>query len=345
MESTIAQKLDRVLNKATDNKKVFGAIGHIESGDGEFSWKKSTGNLQTDSKYAIASITKMYTSAVIIKLVEQGLLSFEDTIDKFFDRDYLSGLHVYKGCEYTYGITIGQLLSHRSGLPDLYTEKDQSGKSLFDEIFEKDRELTFDEELSRTKKMKPHFKNGAEGKAFYADINFDFWGKIAMVVVQKELGDIYDEFIIKPLELQNTSLCKKDSTFVPVYLNEKPLHIPLITASAGASGGIISTAEDTMKFLKSFYSGKLFSESFIPRLYQWNRIQWYPMEYGMGMMRCKISRLMSPFFPAPEIIGHSGSLGTFAFYCPSKNLFITGTINQIKRNPFQLIFLLLHCFD
>ncbi len=58
-----------------------------------------------------------------------------------------------------------------------------------------------------------------------------------------------------------------------------------------------------------------------------------------------MSRLMSPLFPAPEIIGHSGSSGTFAFYCPSKNLFITGTINQMNKQPFPLIYLLLHCFD
>lgn len=58
-----------------------------------------------------------------------------------------------------------------------------------------------------------------------------------------------------------------------------------------------------------------------------------------------MSRLMSPLFPAPEIIGHSGSTGTFAFYCPSKDLFITGTINQMNKQPFPLIYSLLHCFD
>jgi len=345
MERIIVQKLHKVLNKTLDNKKVFGSIAHIESNDSQFSWIESNGNLKTDTQYAIASITKMYTAAVIIKLIEQGSLSFEDTIDKFFSKEYISGLHVYNGKEYTFEITIGQLLSHTTGLPDLYTKKDSSGKSLFDEIYESDRELTLYEELQRTKGMKPHFINGTKGKAFYADINFDLLGEIAKKIVQKELEDIYNQFIIKPLELEHTFLCKKTSSFAPIYLNATPLYRPLIVSSAGASGGIVSTAQDTMKFLKSFYSGKLFKETYLPMLYRWNRIQWYPMEYGIGIMRCKMSRLMSPFFPAPEIIGHSGSFGTFAFYCPSKNLFITGTINQIKKNPFQLIYLLLHCFD
>lgn len=345
METIVADKLSKVLNKTIDSKKVFGAIADIESTDGQFSWIESAGNMKTDTQYAIASITKIYTAAVIIKLIEEGLLSFDDTVEKFFTKDYLSGLHVYKGKEHTFDITIWQLLSHTTGLPDLYTERDSSGKSLFDEICESDKELTFDEELQRTKGMKPHFINGTKGKAFYADINFDLLGEIAKIITQKEFDDIYGQFIIKPLELGHTFLCRKTSAFAPVYLNEKPLDRPLIVASAGASGGIVSTAQDTMKFLKSFYTGKLFNESYLSMLYQWNRIQWYPMEYGIGMMRCKMSRFMSPFLPAPEIIGHSGSFGTFAFYCPSKNLFITGTINQIKKNHFQLIYTLLHCTD
>jgi CubicO group peptidase (beta-lactamase class C family) len=197
MERTITNKLDRVFSKTIDNKKVFGSVINIESPDGEFSWIKSAGNTEIDTQYAIASITKMFTAAVIVKLIEAGLLCFDDTIDKFFPKDYLSGLHIHKGKEYTYTITIRQLLSHTTGLPDLYTEKDATGKSFFDEICEKDRELTFDEALKRTKSLRPHFINGTKGKAFYSDINFDLLGEIAKIITHKELYDIYDELIIK----------------------------------------------------------------------------------------------------------------------------------------------------
>ncbi|MGY0375280.1 serine hydrolase domain-containing protein [Clostridium sp. JNZ J1-5] len=345
MEKSIINKLDKVLNKTIDNKKVFDSVIYIESMDGEFSWIKSAGKMKIDTQYAIASITKMYTATVIIKLIEDGLLYFDDTIDKFFPKDYLAGLHIYKGKEYTSTITIQQLLSNTTGLPDLWTEKNATGKSYFNEIYEEDIELTFDEALKRTKSMKSHFINGTRNKAFYSDINFDLLGEIAKAITHKELKDIYDLFIIQPQELKHTFLCEKTSVFAPIYLNAKPLNRPLIVASTGASGGIISTAQDTMKFLKSFYTGKLFKESHLSMLYKWNRIQWFPLEYGVGMMRCKMSRLMSPLFPAPEIIGHSGSTGTFSFYCPSKSLFVTGTINQINKQPFPLIYLLLHCFD
>lgn len=345
MEKSIINKLDKLLHKTVDHKKVFGSVIHIESTNGEFSWIKAAGTMKIDTPYAIASITKMYTAAIIIKLIEEGLLSFDDTIDKFFPNDYLSGLHIYKEKEYTSTITIRQLLSHTTGLPDFFTEKNTNGKSFFKEICEKDQELTITEELQRTKSIKPHFINGTKGKAYYADINFDLLGEIAKVITNKELKDIYEQFIIQPLELAHTYICQRTSAFAPMYLNKKPLNRPLAVASLIASGGIISTAQDTMKFLKAFYAGKLFKESYLSMCYQWNRIQWFPLEYGMGMMRCKMSRLLSPFFPAPEIRGHSGSTGTFAFYCPSKELFITGTINQIKKQPFPLIYLFLHCFD
>lgn len=48
-------------------------------------------------------------------------------------------------------------------------------------------------------------------------------------------------------------------------------------------------------------------------------------------MRVKMPRIMSPFMPAPEIIGHSGSSGSFAFYCPSKQVYIVGTLNQTEK--------------
>jgi CubicO group peptidase (beta-lactamase class C family) len=157
MEISITNKLDRVLGKTIDNKRVFGSVIYIESADVGFSWIKSAGGMEIDTQYAIASITKMYTITVIIKLIEKELLSFDDTIYKFFPKDYLAGLHIYKGKEYSSTITIRQLLSHTTGLPDLYTERNETGKSLFDEIYEKDRELTFDEALQRTKRLRPHF--------------------------------------------------------------------------------------------------------------------------------------------------------------------------------------------
>lgn len=339
-------KLNRILENTVDNKSIFGIAVNIESGDNDFSWINSVGNLEKNSQYAIASISKMYTTATILRLVSEGKLALQDKIGKYLPMDIISKLHVYKGIEYSNDITIEHLLSHISGLPDYYEEKDENGESVVDNIIMEDKFFSIDDIISNTKKLKPHFKPGEKGKAFYSDANFDILGMIIEKTTNKKLKDVFLEYIFEPLELNNTYLyeqnCNKE--FAPIYYKSKPLHVPLAMASFSASGGIISNVEENMKFIKAFFKGGVFPEKYLENLYSWNRIQWFPLEYGLGLMRCKMSRIMSPIIPAPEIIGHSGSTGTFSFYCPEKNLFITGVFNQMIRQPFPLIYRLINCF-
>jgi D-alanyl-D-alanine carboxypeptidase len=54
---------------------------------------------------------------------------------------------------------------------------------------------------------------------------------------------------------------------------------------------------------------------------------------------------LSPFQASPELIGHSGLSGAFSFYCPQKDTFLTGTVNQIADPSlsFRLMLKLLNC--
>ena len=66
----------------------------------------------TQSKYNLASISKIITSTVILQLMEKGKLKLEDPIVRYFP-------------EFPYaGITIRHLLTHTSGLPDLELYED-----------------------------------------------------------------------------------------------------------------------------------------------------------------------------------------------------------------------------
>ena len=58
-----------------------------------------------NSTFHIASVSKTFTAAVILKLMEEGKLTLEDNVEKYLP-----------GFPYN-GITIKDLLSHRSGLP------------------------------------------------------------------------------------------------------------------------------------------------------------------------------------------------------------------------------------
>jgi D-alanyl-D-alanine carboxypeptidase len=62
------------------------------------------------------------------------------------------------------------------------------------------------------------------------------------------------------------------------------------------------------------------------------------------MMRFQIPRFMTPFSPLPPVIGHSGAVGSWLFYCPSLDMFFTGTVSQVTAAaaPFRVIPKLLH---
>ena len=63
-------------------------------------------SLQIDSQFELASVSKPMTAIAMLQLVEQGKVSLADSVERFYP-DF-----PYKG------ITIKQLLSHRSGLPN-----------------------------------------------------------------------------------------------------------------------------------------------------------------------------------------------------------------------------------
>jgi D-alanyl-D-alanine carboxypeptidase len=106
-------KLQTVLDKAVDNKKIFGSAFGVKKGD--YIWVGSSGNLTIDRPYFIASSTKLFTSALIFNLRSRGLLSLDDSISRFIDKSVLHRLHVFKGKEYSETITVKHLLAHTSG--------------------------------------------------------------------------------------------------------------------------------------------------------------------------------------------------------------------------------------
>ena len=352
VEQDLQGRLHSILNKRVDRKVVFGTVVNIQSQDGKFSWLEAAGDMDKDSQYIIASITKMYTAAIILKLCEESFLKLEDKISQYLPRDLLVKLHVYKGVDYSEDLTVYQLMSHTSGLPDYFDEKNSTGKSLYQELLNsRDINWSFEQIITETKKMKPHFKPEARGKAYYSDTNYEILGNIIETVTQKKLTDVFTELIFKPLHLKNTYVYETITGNNPpkVYYKNRTISTPAFLSASSASGGIVSTASETMVFLKAFFNGELFSKEYLPKLYKWNKLdlKMAGLEYGCGLMRCKMAKVVELFYPNLELIGHAGISGSFAFYCPAKELFITGTLNQLARSnmAFPFMIKLLHCIN
>jgi CubicO group peptidase (beta-lactamase class C family) len=340
--SRIQANLQGTITKVVDSRKVFGISVSVEKGDGSLGFTGAAGNLKVESQYFIASTTKLYITAMVMKMRQLGKLSLEDNLSRYLESQLLENLMIIKGVDYAHAITIRQLLAHTSGLPDYFQQKRSGGKSLQDELTSgKDQRWSFEQVIEDVKKMKPAFKPGEPGKALYSDTNYQLLGRIIEVVIGERLSAILEEHIFDLLDLKQTYLYEDDQDTTPavMYFKEKPLPIPLAMTSFGPDGGIVSTSGELMRFIKAFFKGELFPAENFVEMKCWNRI-FFPLEYGVGLARFKLPRLFSPFKATPELLGHSGLSGAFAFYCPEKDIYLAGTVNQINQPDTSFRFML-----
>jgi len=339
----VEARLDRTLKSLVDNKKVFGISFCITSGDGSFSWNGGAGVMDAGTQYPIASITKMFTGAVIMKLREEGRIGLDDKISLYLSKNYIERIHVLEGVDYSGELTIRQLLSHTSGLPDYFTERRGKEASFEDIRKERDMEYNIEDILGYTRALKPHFKPGTKDKAWYADTNYQLLGVIIERVTGKPLEKVYLEHIFLPLKLQHTYLQRNNmkAKMAPFYYKGKPQVRPHFVASERSTGGVVSTAPDMMIFIRAYFSGKLFPKEYLSEMKGWKSIQFFPVQYGTNLMRINM-----PGMPAGELIGHSGSTGTVAYYCPKKDIYITGATGQLDTFTSIIVTMrLLTCVD
>jgi D-alanyl-D-alanine carboxypeptidase len=326
------EKIRKIIERSVDNRKIFAALVCLSKGEETKTF--AAGNVSTESQYFVASIAKLYTTSVVLKLNDSGKLGLDDKISKYISPDILDNLHCYKGHDYSWDITIKHLLSNTSGLPDYFEQKGRNGLSIKDQLFKgNDLKLDFEDIIKISKELSPQFQPGKKGKAFYSDTNFQLLGKIIETVTQNSIEEAYRKFIYLPLDLKKTYLYSDitDNKPADFYNKTQILKIPEIMSSFRSDGGIVATAEENMFFLKAFFEGKLFSKENFAIMMNWNRI-FFPFKYGLGLARFK-------FFGTYELIGHMGASGSFAYFCPKKDAYITGTINQVANPgaPYTLI--------
>lgn len=326
------QKLKKVFEVITNNKQIHESVLLIENCSGDFSYQLGYGGKKTDTPILMASITKLFTATCIFILKELGKLSLDDKISKYFQEDTLSGLHIYKGQEYSMSLTLSHLLFHTSGLSDAIEEGSNKSKK---RAISKDIQMSFDETIMKTKQLNPHFAPDRGKRAHYANVNFDILGKIIEIVTDSTLEDVYKQFIFDPLGLENTYLPIDEDDFIPnVYYKDTAFYLPKTIRSIRASGGCISTARELMIFIKAFFGGSLFNKTVFHELAIHNKLQvaMSPIHYGAGYMKIPLGGLVTLFMGKGELLGHSGSTGSFAFYHPLSDLFFVGDVNQMA-NP------------
>lgn len=367
LKTRLQSEFDALVSK---NKDIFSVVLGITNARGDFIWSGAAGTAYADDMEAmnvdtpifIASITKMFTSAATMILEERGQLSLNDPISKFLPDSLVNGLHRYKGHDYSQQLSIYHLISQTSGLPDYFMGKPKGGQSVFDRLitegdFAWDLNAVVDitrNDLSPKFPPEPKDQIKSGKKAFYSDTNYQLLGAIVEAVTQESLQEVFSELIIGPLNLPSTYLHGyRDPTLNPenspanIYHKTKVFRLDKAMKSFGPDGGMVSNVEESLKFLKYFMEGKLFAHrSTLERMKNWKRI-FYPLQYGLGLMRFKLPKIFSPFSPNPELIGHSGATSAFLFYSDIGQLYIGGTLNQVDNQgrPFRMMLKIIKLMD
>ena len=319
--------LDRIVQKIAGKKNILGAVFCVSKDNDNADIISASGEFEVDSNYYIASINKLFISAIILRLFYAGKLDLQDKISVYLPAGILKGLHVYKGHDYSDELTIAHLVSLTSGLPCYLADKQPNGKTGMSELEAgRDQPWPIEKAIAVVKKMGPHFPPGSRGKARYGDTNHQILSKIIENIEGDAISNVLTN-LFKALNMTNTYVCgdPKAEGYVPFRYKSEIIQIPGFLNST--QNDIISNAKDQMIFLKAFFNGHFFPKEKLNGLKTWKSI-FFPFKYGIGLQKFQLPWIFSPFQPIPEIIGHSGSTGSIAFYVPEKQLYITGTVNQ-----------------
>ena len=187
------------LARALDEKDCYnGAWLYAENGEivskGAIGFRdpENTLPITEDTIFQLASVSKQFTATAVMLVIRQGLLSLEDPITKYFPE-----LTAYEG------VTIRQLLTHTSGIPDYFVDADW-----FIRIWEEEKRIPGNDEILRflcETKAKPYFAPG-EGLE-YSNTGFN----LLALLVERLSGVPYEDFlqknIFEPAGMTSTRCC------------------------------------------------------------------------------------------------------------------------------------------
>ena len=311
--------LDRLIRETVKKKYIYGAVFCISSGDGSVDLISASGDIKEDSQYYIASINKLFVSALILRLVAQNRLDLHDKIEKFLPEEVMKGLHVHEGRDYSNQLAIVHLLSQTSGLPCYLIDRQDNGKREMSELEAGvDQAWPIDRVIQEIKKMNTHFPPGQRGMAKYIDTNHQILSVILENIIGEPINTILKN-LFQELNLTKTYVCEEmdDKNFVPIRYKSETRNLPLFLTST--KNDIISTAKDQMTFIKAFFEGRFFPKERLKELEKWNRI-FFPFQYGIGLQKFFLPRFLTLFRRVPEKIGHSGSYNGLSHLLPANQV-------------------------
>lgn len=315
------EKLQALLDKYVGSNGIPGMILALETQQGKWIGASGQANVATGEamtpsmQVRIASITKPFTATLIMKLIEEGKLSLDDTVEKWLPGAIPAGSR----------ITVRMLLNHTSGLTDHEDVQE------FDEqnLANPEREWTSKEILAISNKYGLKFEPGE--KYEYCNTGYYILGMIIEKVTNDTVENQMQQRFFKPLGMSRTSITGDGMMSEPFAHGHAwlPTTGKVIDNSDWnfswdwTAGSCVTTGNDMLTWTKALFNGRVVNEE---TLRQMTTPIAPSTNYGFG--------LSSMFFPlfGERMIGHNGAnTGTHAvwLYLPESNRTIFAEMNRL----------------
>ncbi len=316
-------RLDSLFQTLEANNVFMGSVAISQNGQLLYSKAVGYADVESarkstpDTKYRIGSITKMFTSAMIFKAIEEKKLTLDKTIDPYFP-----------AVENANKITIGNLLNHRSGIHSFTDDSDYLSWC--------GQPKSVKEMVDIVAKGKSEFEPGSKAK--YSNSNYILLSVILEKTYKKPYSEILQSKIVKPLGLQNTYIGGKinidNKECFSYRFNEKwikametDMSVPL------GAGAVVSNPADLTRFIEALFAGKIITQSSL------NQMITMIENFGMGIFQY-------PFYDM-RLYGHTGGIDGFSSMLtimPGDNVSVAVTSNGTSFSINTIMLDALSCF-
>ncbi len=261
-----------------------------------------------DTRYAVGSISKQFTAAGLLLEEEQGKVSIDDKVSKY-----------YPDLTRANEVTIRELLSHTSGYED-YAPQDYM-------IPEWTRPTTPDAILNHWAKKPLNFDPGTEWQ--YSNTNYVLAGKILEKVSGEQLLPFLKEHFFDPLGMTSAGDCEVHNPHDATAYTRYALGPPRQVAREGpgwyfAAGELCMTASDLAKWDLNFLGKKILSAKSYEEFTREVKLKnGKPTHYALGLSVGE--------FHGTQLISHSGEVSGFLAansLMPAKNAGVVVLSNE-----------------
>lgn len=289
--------------------------------------------INDNSTLRIGSTTKLFTSFLIMKLVQESRISLDDKLSNW-----------YPDFPNSDKISIRNLLMHKSGIIEILRVK----KFLMECVFAPQKRYS-SADLIQFLSSKGLGKAKEPNKEYdYSNTNYILLGAIAEKVYKKDYQELIDSLAIS-FSLTNTSYITanianntlvngydKDLIPFPWGYTNKPDYTSWTSLAAG-SGGIISNAKDLCSFFSEYVNGYTINDNNKSLIFHFESCSHDGVPeikgIGLGIFQLEVNGI--------EYWGHEGQMigsESLVLYCPlNKSTFcVTGNRSAFK-DKYQMI--------